>query len=87
MDTPLSDQNRNDYVCTDHSATQVAKSNHVMETVIPSLDYRVQQAGGKVDQQVGGKVDESSGFLRRLQNAMSSKSTIYSSPFRSCSAS
>jgi hypothetical protein len=87
MGTPLSDQNRNGHVCTDHSATQVAKSNRVMETVIPSLDYRVQQAGGKVDQQAGGKVDESSGFLRRLQNARSTKSTIDSSPFRSCSAS
>jgi len=39
MGTPLSDQNRNDHVCTDHSTTQVAKSNRVMETVIPSIDY------------------------------------------------
>ncbi|KAG0515999.1 hypothetical protein BDA96_10G325900 [Sorghum bicolor] len=95
MDTPLSDQNRNDHVCADHSANQVAKSNCVMETAIPSLDYRVQeagrevdqQAGGKVDQQAGGEVDESSGFLRRLKNARSSQSTIDSPPFRSRSAS
>ncbi|XP_062198093.1 DUF724 domain-containing protein 6-like isoform X2 [Phragmites australis] len=35
---------------TDHATTQVAKSNHLMETAILSLDCPVQQDGGEMDE-------------------------------------
>jgi hypothetical protein len=61
-------------MCTDHAATKLAESNHVMETAILSLDCPAQQARGKVDER------------SVLQNAGSSQCIIDSSPLRSCSA-
>ncbi|KAG2564731.1 hypothetical protein PVAP13_7NG052089 [Panicum virgatum] len=69
--------NRNDDVCTDHASTEVARSNHVMQTAIPSPDCPVQQAGGKVDER----------SVLGLQNAGRSQCTMNCSPLRSCSAS
>lgn len=67
----------NDDMFTDHAATKLAKSNHVKETAILSLDSLAQQAHGNVDER---------SVLRRLQNAGSSQCTIDSSPLMSCSA-
>ncbi|CAD6253518.1 unnamed protein product [Miscanthus lutarioriparius] len=64
----------NDDMCTDHAATKLAESNHVMETAILCLDCPAQQARGKVDER------------SVLQNAGSSQCIIDSSPLRSCSA-
>ncbi|KAJ1256228.1 hypothetical protein BS78_K060700 [Paspalum vaginatum] len=58
------------------AATKVAKTNHVIKTAIVSPDGPVQQAGGKVANRSG-----------LLLNASSSKCTMNSSPFLSCSSS
>ncbi|RCV38544.1 hypothetical protein SETIT_8G151100v2 [Setaria italica] len=62
----------------DHAATQVAKSNHLMETGILSVDHPVPKAGRKVDER---------SILPRLHNASSSQCTMDNSSLRSCSAS
>ncbi|RLM69185.1 uncharacterized protein C2845_PM17G14570 [Panicum miliaceum] len=74
----VSQVNINADACTDHATTQVAKSNHLMETSILSVDHQVQEAGRKVDERL---------ILTRVQNAGSSECTMDYSPLRSCSAS
>ncbi|RLM70033.1 uncharacterized protein C2845_PM17G11430 [Panicum miliaceum] len=74
----ISQANVNADACTDHATTQVANSNHLMETSILSVDHPVQEAGRKVD----GRLT-----LTRVQNAGSSECTMDYSPLRSCSAS
>uniref|UniRef100_A0A0A8YEJ7 Uncharacterized protein n=1 Tax=Arundo donax TaxID=35708 RepID=A0A0A8YEJ7_ARUDO len=64
--------NINPDIFTDHAATQLAKSNHPVETTILSLDRPVQQAGGKMDE-------------RSILRSGSSQCTMDTSPLRSCS--
>ncbi|XP_062183374.1 uncharacterized protein LOC133887434 isoform X2 [Phragmites australis] len=67
--------NINPDLFTEHAATQVAKSNHLMETAILSLDCPVQQAGEEVD--------ERSILLR--SGSTQCTMDMDNSPLRSCS--
>ncbi|CAN6372393.1 unnamed protein product [Urochloa humidicola] len=78
MINSISQVNINGDVWTDHGATQVAKSNHLMETATLSVVRTVHEAGRKVD----GR-----SILSLLHNAGSSECTMDNSPLRSCSAS
>ncbi|CAL4980757.1 unnamed protein product [Urochloa decumbens] len=69
--------NINADVSTDRAATQVAKSNHLMETVTLSVDRTVQQSGKKVDER----------SILFFHNSGSSECTMDNSSLRSCSAS
>ncbi|CAO2149237.1 unnamed protein product [Urochloa humidicola] len=74
----ISQVNINGDVWTDHAATQVTKSNHLMKTATLSVDRTVQEAGRKVGER---------SILSLLHNAGSSECTMDNSPLRSCSAS
>ncbi|CAO2142020.1 unnamed protein product [Urochloa humidicola] len=78
MINSISQVNINGDVWTDHAATQVAKSNHLMETATLSVDRAVQEAGRKVDER---------SILSLIRNAGCSECTMDNSALRSCSAS
>ncbi|CAL4992618.1 unnamed protein product [Urochloa decumbens] len=77
MVNSISQVNINADVSTDRAATQVAKSNHHMETATLSVDHTVQEAAKKVDER----------STLSLRNAGSSEGTMNNLALRSCSAS